>query len=70
MFVGSDIDAYLATTESNGALSNNLLTICVRKVQASSLNFISWETLTKSFDRGSLSFASAASPRSRSLFGL
>ena len=63
-------DAGLTTTECNGALSNNLLTRCVRKVLASSLNFPSWETLTKSFDHSSLSFALAANPRSRSLFGI
>ena len=67
MTFGSNIDADLATTESNAALSNNLLTICVRKILASSLNFISLETLTKSFDHSILSFASAANPRSRSL---
>ena len=63
-------DAGLTTTECNGALSNNLLTRCVRKVLAFSLNFPSWETLTKSFDHSSLSFALAANPRSRSLFGI
>ena len=64
MTFGSNIDADLTSVESNSTLSNNLLTKCVRKVLASSLNFTSWETLTKSFDHSSLSFASAANSRS------
>ena len=70
MILGSNIDADLTTTKSNGALSNNLLQRCVRKVLASSLNFTSWETLTKSFHCSSLSFASAAKLGSMSLFGI
>ena len=70
MIFGSNIDADLTTTESNGAFSNNLLTKYVIKLLDSSLNFTSWETLTKSFGRSSLSFASAANPRSRFFFGI
>ena len=67
---GSNIDADLATTESTAAVSNNLLIICVRKILASSLNLISLETLTKSFDHSILSFASAANPRSISVISI
>ena len=70
MIFGSNIDAGLTTAESNSALSNNLLTRCVGKILASSLNFFSWETLNKSFDHSYLSFHSAANPRSKSLLGI
>ena len=70
MIFESNTDTDLAITESNDALLNNLRTRCVRKVLASSLNFTSWETLTKSFDHSSLSFASAANQRSRPFFGI
>ena len=70
MIFGSNIDANLTATESKGALSNNLLARCVSKVLGCSLNFTAWETLTKSFDRSSLSFVSAANQSSRSLFSV
>ena len=70
MIFGSNIDANLTATESKGALSNNLLARSVSKVLGCSLNFTSWETLTKSFDCSSLSFVFAANQSSRSLFSV
>ena len=70
MIFGSNIDANLTATESKGALSNNLLARCVSKVLGCSLNFTSWETLTKSFDCSSLSFVSAANKSSSLVFDL